>query len=238
MKRTRFIISLLLAVLGAILVFCFSGHNYLGYALWLAAAVNILLCFLGKTLRKLLILLIIAGLILFIVIEIPIVQSSAQDDSVSADYIIVLGAAVHGDTPSLSLVERMSAAYEYLSAHPDCIAVLSGGQGSNENMSEAEAMYKWLTAKGIASERLIMENSSTSTLENLKFSLEKILEHGGDLGSIAVVSSEYHIYRAKLIGKTLGLELDGIPARTSYPTVRLNYFIREAFGVVYQNIFG
>lgn len=238
MKRSSFITTTVLAVLGAILVFCFSGHNYLGYALWLAAAVNVLLCILGKALRRVLILLLCAGLILFVIVEIPIIQNSVEDEGVEADYIIVLGAAVHGDTPSLSLVERMTAAYDYLLEHPDCVAVVSGGQGSNENVSEAEAMYRWLTAKGIAPERIIKEDKSTSTLENLRFSLDMISERGGDTDSIAVVSSEYHIYRAKLIGRTLGLELDGIPAHTSYPSVRLNYFIREAFGVVYQNVLG
>lgn len=237
MKRTRLFISAALAVIGAALVYLLSGHNYLGYALWFAAVVNLLFCYAGKKLKLIMTVLIICGIALFIVIEIPIIKSSVKDDSVSADYIIVLGAAVHGDTPSLSLVERVSTAYDYLTAHPDCIAVVSGGQGSNENMSEAEAMYRWLTDKGIASERIILEDKSTSTLENLKFSLEKIRAHGGSTDSIAVVSSEYHIYRAKLIAQSLGLDADGIPARTGYISVRINYFIREAFGVVYQKAF-
>lgn len=237
-NKTRLFVSVALALCGVALVYALSGHNYLGYALWLIAALNLLFCFLSKRAKIALGALIALGIVFFVIIEIPIVENAAPDDDVSADWIIVLGAAVHGDTPSLSMVERVSAAYDYMTAHPGCTAVLSGGQGGNENMSEAEAMYRWLLDKGISPDRLITEDRSTSTLENLRFSLDIIRQSGGDTGSVAVVSSEYHIYRAKLIGETLGVSLAGIPAHTSYPSVRLNYFIREAFGVVYQKTFG
>ena len=178
-------------------------------------------------------------LVFFCIVEIPIIKNAGGDEGFEAKYIIVLGAAVHGDTPSLSLMERMESARDYLYAHPDAVAILSGGQGADENVSEAEAMFVWLCSQGIDSTRLIMETASASTKENLANSFELIQSRGDDPdGVTAIVTSEYHIYRAKLIGRELGVELGAVPAHTSYLSVRVNYFIREAFGVTYQWVFG
>ena len=172
----------------------------------------------------------------FVIIEIPIIDEASGDGDFDADYLIVLGAAVHGDTPSLSLVERLEAAKDYLIKHPDTVVIVSGGQGSGENVSEARAMYEWLCANGIDPTRIIMEDKASSTYENLKFSREIINELSDD-ATVAVVSSEYHLCRAKLIAKTLGMEIHTVAAQTTYFTVMLNYFIREAFGVTYQLTF-
>ncbi len=217
----------------------FSGHNYIAYAMYLGAALTVIFALAGKVLKRFICIGLALCLAYFAVVEVPIIKSSSGDDNVNADYIIVLGAAVHGDTPSLSLLERMEAACDYLLEHPSTVAIVSGGQGGGENMSEAQAMYNWLSANGIDAERIIMEDKATSTYENLKFSFEIINSLGNaDTATIAVVTSEYHIYRAKLLASTLGTEVYAVAAHTTYPTVRLNYFIREAFGVTYQMIFG
>ena len=90
--------------------------------------------------------------------------------------LIVLGCRVYGERASLSMVERLEAAYEYLQENPQAVCVLSGGMGSGENITEAECMYRYLVDKGITSRRLYKEEESTSTIENLKFSLELINE--------------------------------------------------------------
>jgi len=151
----------------------------------------------------------------------------------------VLGAGINGSTPSLSLRNRLDAAYEYLTAHPETICIVSGGQGPGEDLSEALCMYKDLTAKGIAPERIWMEDKSTSTRENIAFSLALIEEKAGQCPTKAgILSSEYHLYRAGLVAKSQGLEMIGIPARTSWAALRINYFLREIVAVWYYTLLG
>ena len=233
MKKSRIITASILFLAGVILRFAFSGHNYIAYGLFLLSVFMVLFGVAGKTLKRFLAMFIAMGLVYFVIIEIPIIDEASGDGDFDADYLIVLGAAVHGDTPSLSLVERLSAAKDYLTKHPDTVAIVSGGQGGGENVSEAQAMYEWLCEKGIDPERIIMENKATSTYENLKFSRE-IINARSDNATIAVVSSEYHLCRAKLIAKTLDMDIHTVPAHTTYFSIKLNYFIREAFGVTYQ----
>ena len=236
MKKSRIITASILFLAGIILRFAFSGHNYIAYGLFLLSVFIVVFGVAGKTLRRFLAMFLAMGLVYFVIIEIPIIDEASGDGDFDADYLIVLGAAVHGDTPSLSLVERLEAAKDYLIKHPDTVVIVSGGQGSGENVSEARAMYEWLCANGIDSMRIIMEDKASSTYENLKFSREIINELSDD-ATVAVVSSEYHLCRAKLIAKTLGMEIHTVAAQTTYFTVMLNYFIREAFGVTYQLTF-
>ena len=233
MKKSRIITASILFLAGVILRFAFSGHNYIAYGLFLLSVFMVVFGVAGKTLKRFLAMFIAMGLVYFVIIEIPIIDEASGDGDFDADYLIVLGAAVHGDTPSLSLVERLEAAKDYLIKHPDTVVIVSGGQGGGENVSEARAMYEWLCANGIDSTRIIMEDKASSTYENLKFSREIINELSDD-ATVAVVSSEYHLCRAKLIAKTLDMEIHTVAAHTTYFTVMLNYFIREAFGVTYQ----
>lgn len=233
------VLPILLAVLGLALRFCFTGVGFIGYTLIFAAVVIFIVRFAkSKLLRRLVCILTAVGLVYFAAVEIPIIRASSGDGNTAYDYIIVLGAAVHGDTPSLSLIERMSAARDYLNEHGDTVAVVSGGQGTDENLSEAQAMYNWLTENGVEPDRIIIEDQSSSTRENLENSFRLIRSRDGDSASVAVVTSEYHIYRAKLIAASLGDEVGAVSARTTYFQIRLNYFIREAFGVTYQWMFG
>lgn len=233
MKKSRIITASILFLAGVILRFAFSGHNYIAYGLFLLSVFMVVFGVAGKTLKRFLAMFIAMGLVYFVIIEIPIIDEASGDGDFDADYLIVLGAAVHGDTPSLSLVERLEAAKDYLIKHPDTVVIVSGGQGGGENVSEARAMYEWLCANGIDSTRIIMEDKASSTYENLKFSRE-IINGLSDDATVAVVSSEYHLCRAKLIAKTLDMEIHTVAAHTTYFTVMLNYFIREAFGVTYQ----
>ena len=144
------------------------------------------------------------------------------------DYAIVLGAGVHGTTPSMILSERIEAAYGYLTSHPDTIAVLSGGQGHGEDITEARCMFDELVARGIDPQRLWLEERSTSTWENLRLSLALIEEKTGRRPQrIGLVSNEFHLYRACLQAKDHGVTAGGIPAQTGWVTLRINYYLRE-----------
>ena len=156
------------------------------------------------------------------------------DDDPKADFVIVLGAGVNGDEPSRSLSERLKAAQEYLAQYPDAIAILSGGKGDGENLSEALCMYQWLTAHGVAPERLRMEDKSTTTEENIRNSLELIeREFGVRPAKAAVVSSSYHLARASLLAKAEGLQMLGVPAATGNPFYLCQMFLREIAALWY-----
>lgn len=149
--------------------------------------------------------------------------------------VIILGCKVKGERPSLMLNKRINAAYEFLSENPGAMCIVSGGQGSDEIMSEAECMNRELVKMGIAEERIIMEDKSTSTDENLRFSLEKMQENGLS-GSVTIVTSEFHQLRAKMIASEYFQESYAVSAPTAWyllPT----YWVREWFGVTYQFIF-
>ena len=159
-------------------------------------------------------------------------SGSADDD---CDYLIVLGAGVNGTVPSLSLRERLDAAFRYLEDHPNAVAVLSGGQGSGEEITEAECMFRYLTARGLPSERLIQESRATSTQENLAFSRKLI---PADTARIGILSSEYHLLRARLMARDQGLEPVLVSAKTTRLTLRINYYMREVAGVWYYMLLG
>lgn len=234
----KLILPIVLVILGLVLNLVFSGHDYIAYALYFIAALIISFSFFGRKLKRLICFLLAICLVYFIIVEVPIIKSADGDEGFEADYIIVLGALVRGETPSLSMVERTRAALDYMNEHPDTMVIVSGGQGDLEDISEAEAMYKWLTDNGADGSRILIEDKSTSTKENLENSFKIIRDRGDDPAkATAVVTSEYHIYRAKLMGRDMGVELGGISARTTYLSVRVNYFIREAFGVTYKWIF-
>lgn len=168
-----------------------------------------------------------------------VVEASFGDPEQKVDYMVVLGAGVHGNEPSLSLQNRIDTAYQYLTANPEVIAVLSGGQGEGENITEAQCMYDHLTKMGINPSRLWMEDQATSTWENLNFTLNLIEEKTGTRPEkLGVLSSEYHLYRASLFTEECGAEFIGIPAKTTKISLRINYFMREVAGVWHYLILG
>ena len=223
-------------VLAAFLRFALVGYGTLALCFAALGAIILLYRLLSKALLKLaLTVLLILGAAVFTAALVPVTRAAGGDADVDADYLIVLGAGVNGSTPSLSLTDRLQAARAYLEAQPDCTAIVSGGQGPGEDISEAEAMYRWLTANGVDGGRIVLEDRATDTLENLKYSFALIPDPDA---AVAVVSAEYHLYRAKFLAAVLGRAVSGVPAPTSLPALKLNYFIREALGMVYYHVFG
>lgn len=227
--------AVLFYMAAAVLAVCFNGYLFASLGTAGIVTAGLFLRFLHKKGKIVVIVLVLLGLIVFNIFEIPVIAASGGEPEREADYIIVLGALAKESGPSVSLRERLDAALEYLNKHPDTVAVLSGGQGDNEPCSEAECMEKWLLGHGIPEERLILEDRSTSTEENIAFSLKKIgPEHAGPIG---IASSEYHLRRAVLIAGEQGIDAFGIPAHTGRPLLRTNYFIREACAMMYRSLF-
>jgi uncharacterized SAM-binding protein YcdF (DUF218 family) len=150
------------------------------------------------------------------------------------DYAIVLGAKVKRDALSLSLQYRLEAALQYANEHPHVTMILAGGQGPDEPMSEAEAMRQFLTGNGIAEERLILEAASTSTYENILFS-KKLLP--SEIQSVTIITSDYHLARARKIAASLNLESDAVSAETP-KRVAAKLVVRERIALVKTYIVG
>ena len=232
------ILCIVLFVLALFFFFCMRGYTYISYSLLFITAL-ILVHHLGSpALRRIVAVVTCIGLAYFCVLEFLILSNSQTDKDAKRSYLIVLGAAVQGDVPSLSLRHRLEGALDYLERYPESVAVVSGGQGAGENISEAQCMHDWLLARGIPEDRILMEDRSTSTLENLKYSWEIIQSCGGKPDDIAIVSSGYHLYRAKTMARSLGLTVAGVRGNPGYPIYTVGMYIREAFGMTHLWLLG
>lgn len=150
------------------------------------------------------------------------------------DYAVVLGAKVNGELPSLSLQRRLEVALTYALEYTHVELVLSGGQGPGEDISEAEAMKRYLTQNGIAENRLTIEDQSTSTYENLMFALEKI---EAEIDGLTIITSDYHLTRAKWLANTFELEVDVVAAATP-KVVERKLINRERLALLKTKIVG
>jgi uncharacterized SAM-binding protein YcdF (DUF218 family) len=175
------------------------------------------------------------GLCVFIFIEGTLIYYSNRKAEDNVDYLIVLGAQVRGTTISKSLKKRLDTALEYLKDNPGTRVIVSGGQGPGEDISEAEAMESYLLTNGVEENRIIKEDKSTNTNENILFSKKLI---PSDNASIAIVTNGFHIFRSLSIAKKQGLSRVGGLAAPSDPLLLLNYYIREAAGILKDFAFG
>ena len=152
----------------------------------------------------------------------------------SNEYAIILGAKVNGETPSLTLRYRLDEALVYAEKHPTVKFILSGGQGPDEDISEGEAMRRFLTERGVGEERLLLETESTSTYENLLYS-KKLLPD--DVSAVTIITSDFHLARARMIADSLDLQTDALPAKTP-PSVEAKHNVRERLALIKTVIVG
>lgn len=190
-------------------------------SLWNSTSGKVLVCLAGCLLA--------AALIMAIIISMLILNAAGTKPA-GNETLIILGCQVKGTKPSLMLTERLNAAKTYMDEHKEVICILSGGKGEDEGISEALCMYNYLIEHGVDENRLIMEDRSTSTRENLKFSMDIINERGLQK-DVAIVTNEFHEYRAFKIAEKLGLNPKAVPARTHW-WLFSTYFVREWYGVI------
>ena len=164
----------------------------------------------------------------------------AVNENKKVDYVIILGARVKGEKPAKSLMERIKAATEYLKKNPEVKVIATGGQGKNENVAEGLAIKRELLKNGISEDRIILEDKSKNTVENFRFSLEKIRnsengknknsENNGDRKiKVLIVTNDYHIFRSKNIARKVGFdnkdyEIYGLPTKTPLISIPQSYF--------------
>ena len=178
-----------------------------------------------------------AGLVflfVFVLVEIRLVYEGRQKPDPCADYLIVLGAKVKKTVPCRTLYKRIQRACDYLKENPKTRAITSGGQGPGEDMTEAACMAEYLVKMGIDPRRIILEEDSTNTSENLEFSLSLIPKNA----SVVIVTSGFHIYRAVASGKKKGFQkISGAGSRSDV-LMFINYYVREFFAVVKYKMYG
>jgi len=244
-------IMMILCILAALLCFLYclvvfmirSGSHF--YLIWGAGGI----CFIGLALmikfdwwsqfplllRRGILGLAAIGILLFMVVEGCIFAHYNDKGRDNLDYIIVLGAQMKQAGPSAVLKFRLDAAYEYLTANEGTVCVVSGGQGSNEPCTEAEGMYRYLVEKGISPERILMEDKSTDTSENIAYSVQLI---GGTDASVGIVTNNFHVFRGVMLARHAGFEnACGISARSNI-YFQPNNLVREFFGVMKDLVCG
>ena len=248
----RFVCLLLcipLGIIGFICKFVVPGYSFTALVCLALIALILFYCImpfvalkapiLAKWCTRVVSFLVIIGILIYAGTEAVIIHASFGDPDEDVEYMVVLGAKVNYNGPSVSLQDRINAAYNYMVAHPDVIAIVSGGQGKDEPLSEAACMYDNLVDMGIDPHRIWPEDRATSTWENMRFTLDLIEQKTGQRPEkLGVLSSEYHLFRASLFAKACNVDFVGIPAPTSRPSQKLNHFMREVAGVWHYILLG
>lgn len=193
--------------------------------------------FKNKSLKITLITLISIGCIYASIVLFLIFSGTRDKPSTSPDTVLILGAQVKGKTkkdayPSVVLRERLDTAAAYLEEYPEAVAIVCGGQGADEPDSEANVMKNYLIKQGIPKNKIIMEDTSTRTKENILNAQKK-----QPLNNTVIVTSDFHVFRAKLLAKRLGIEsVSGLPAVSNNSAIFKSY-TREIIALAYGLLF-
>ena len=239
-KKTIWLLPLILAIL----CFLYSGIIYgthsgtASFLLWIGLGILFLLWMLlikihffqkcSVLFRRILYGVIVAVLAVFVVTEGCILSGFFQKGAAGLSHIIVLGAQVRESGPSLVLKYRLDCALEYLEENPETVCIVAGGQGKNEPYSEAYGMAQYLMQNGIDKERILLEDQSKTTEENLRYS-RKFLPEGAKVG---IITNDFHMFRALQIAQKQGLsDACGIAA-DSTKFYLPNNMLREYFAEI------
>lgn len=192
-----------------------------------------------KLFKRILLILLALLVLCYGILEALILLGGRDDAKRDAPVMIVLGAMVWPDGPSPALVRRLDKALEYWQAHPDTQIIVSGGQGDNEPMSEAQAMFEYLVEAGVPAEQIHMEDQSTSTAENLIYSKAVMEALGLDPATspVVVVSNAFHLTRVRMLCARYGLDADTLG--TPMPDLKSAFYSynREVFALIKSFLF-
>lgn len=175
----------------------------------------------------------ISGILVLVLIRLMIKAANthipASQDQEST--VIVLGAKVNADQPSLILERRLQAALDYANENPDCMIIVTGGQGKEEEYAESTVMKNWLVENGLEMNRILEENQARNTSENLKYSL-KLLRQNNLSENVVIVTDSFHQLRASILAKQLEIEqISAVNSKTPVVLIPM-YTVREWFGLV------
>lgn len=255
MGKFRFFLSVSLIILGFLSIGYYFGlvaiggviafsefWILLGVILFVAAFItlfhNKLKFKLSRRIKILLASLFSFFLIFFMLVEGIILYYGDKKEFNKPDYIMVLGAGLRYDKISTSLQLRLNSALELADELTDVPIIVSGGQGSDEAMSEAKAMKDFLISHNISEDRIIVEDKSTNTYENFKFTKDKLNENYNMKNpTITIITNNFHMYRSQLLAKKEGFKIYCYSA-ASHPYLSLNFHVREFLAVVKVWILG
>ncbi|MEG1559850.1 MAG: YdcF family protein [Clostridia bacterium] len=187
-------------------------------------------CVFGSIIKWGMIVVYAAFFALFATTTILTVSAASKKPNENADALIVLGAGLHGDVITLTLKYRLDAAFSYLVENPNTVCIVSGGKNGGETVTEAFAMKKYLVSLGILEERIIEEGESTSTFENFTFSNTIIKAKFGENASTVFVSTNFHVYRAALVAKSMGLNISSLSSDNVW-FIAPNDYLRECAAI-------
>lgn len=185
---------------------------------------------LGKTVKWLMISGYSFFLLTFALTLILILMNSGRKTLKNADVVIVLGAGLRGSRVSWTLAKRLDAAAEYAMENPKALLIVSGSKGPGEKLTEAEAMWQYLTEKGIGKDRIIKEEKAADTVGNFRCSKQILDGLFKRPYRVAYVTTDFHLFRAGLTAKKEGLTADGIGCRTKWYLLP-NAYLREYIAV-------
>jgi uncharacterized SAM-binding protein YcdF (DUF218 family) len=191
----------------------------------------------AKVIKRIIFTIITIGIVYALVVFCLIMSGVRSKPDKNAETMLILGAQVRGTSeedvyPSPVLKERLNAALSYLKENKHTKVIVCGGKGADEPTSEAVGMAKYLKENGIEAERIVLEDKSVSTKQNIANAKKLITS-----GKTVIVSNDFHIYRAKMLAKRLGIKnISGLPAK-SKTKVTGQMYCREVFALGYEIIF-
>ena len=203
---------------------------------------------------------VVAVFVIFLSVELAMVLNFLSLKKQSADYVVVLGYQVQNGEISRTLEHRLDKAYEYAKVHPNTVFILSGGTSEGEEISEAQVMYDYLKKRGVPEYQMIKEEQSSSTYENLVYSkmiiderernrrgwIKDLMSRSGYLTPpdeevtirVGIVTSNFHVLRAKAIAKHVGIQhVSGIAAKSD-PVLFVHLCVRECLAILKDKFVG
>lgn len=238
LKNIYLIISVL-SFLYSIAVYLVGSGTY-SFVIWIAAALFFGFLYVmdrkklwsrvPKVVRYAFRTVVVAGVLVFTICQVCILTAFFSKGAPGADYIIVLGAQMRSSGPSIIYKYRLNSAIEYLRNNPDTKVVVTGGQGSNEPISEGEGGKIYLMEKEISEDRIIVESTSLDTDENIVNAM-KLINPDKDM-TIGIVTNNFHLFRGMMLARRhTDAEITGIAAFTEYQFLP-NNMVRETFGIL------
>jgi uncharacterized SAM-binding protein YcdF (DUF218 family) len=193
-----------------------------------------------SVLYRILLVVVLLAVIAFGALQGVIFAGSRTNVSKEPDVVLILGCQVKEEGPSILLKDRLDTALQYLeTAEKDLPIVVSGGQGPDEPVSEAQAMKDYLVEQGIEAERIQEEDRSHNTSENLIYSRELLESLGYDMETteVLLISNGFHLARATMLADRYGIQTERLAAPATHLPTKAAMFFREPLALVKSFLF-
>lgn len=237
MKTAEKIVKYAFLVMGVVIflnavVAAFTSNFNLGLVVAFLLGISLIVLGLFKGLKLAVRLCLALPLVFLIVFAASLfICGNSESFTYEEDAIIVLGSGIRGEKLSDGLRRRLDRAVEYHRENPKAVIVVTGGQGPQEDITEALAMERYLLSRGIDPSKIIKEESATGTNENFRFSKRILDDHFGESYTVGFITTEYHIYRAGKIALAEGFENVTHGHCHSIPYTAFPGALREVFAI-------